>query len=148
MRGRKPKAPALRVLEGNPGHRRVPVPPEVRAGLPRRPSTLSVVARREWEYLLADMKRLGIRRIDRGALVAYVEAIAEHDAASQVLQEKGRVYRSVGGDLRPRPECGMLHRSALRIARLAAELGLSPVARTRLGSIGFDSSQDGLGILS
>ena len=61
MRGRKPKATALKRLEGNPGNRplndREPQPP---ASQPSCPAHLSATAKAEWKRLAQTLNRIGI----------------------------------------------------------------------------------------
>ena len=61
MRGRKPKPTALKLLEGNPGKRRIngsePKPP---ASRPTCPAHLSPSAKAEWKRLAEALNRIGL----------------------------------------------------------------------------------------
>lgn len=80
MAGRRPKSAALRIVQGNPGHRPIPTdePTQV-PGWPDKPEKLGKIAAAEWDrlaYLLEGEQRLG--KADgphlTGAAVAYETA--------------------------------------------------------------------------
>ena len=86
VRGRKPKPTALKVLEGNPGHRplnkKEPMP---KGKLPRCPEWLEDDAKKEWKRLgkvLAEM-------VDVGAMVAD----DEKRRVSYIIISKNKVLR-------------------------------------------------------
>ena len=72
MRGRKPKPTRLKLLEGNPGKRRIngqePQPPWT---LPSCPAHLSPSAKAEWKRLAKTLNAVGLlTQVDRAALAA------------------------------------------------------------------------------
>lgn len=134
VRGRRPRPAALRILEGNPGHRAIPTPPWPQSRAPRCPSWLDPEAKREWIRVVPDLERLQLLTgIDRASLVVYCQAVAEFEQASAVLRKNGRTFETPNGFLQARPEVAMLHRSALLIRMFAEQFGLTPSARVRLG---------------
>ena len=67
VRGRKPKPTALKVLEGNPGHRplnkKEPMP---KGKLPRCPELLEEDAKKEWKRLGKVLAEMGINKKTHG----------------------------------------------------------------------------------
>jgi phage terminase small subunit len=75
MRGRKPKPTTLRLLEGNPGKRRVDPGPAPPAGPPERPEWLDAEAKAEWDRVTAVLAQMRLlSAADRAALAAYCTA--------------------------------------------------------------------------
>lgn len=80
MAGRRPKPAALRLLQGNPGHRPIsPDEPQPVPGAPDRPAGLSKLAAEEWDRLVQELE--GEQRLSKsdrghmlGAAIAYGSA--------------------------------------------------------------------------
>ena len=145
-RGPKPKPAALKLLAGNPGKR--PVQPHaktgrVRKGAPARPPELTGEAAAEWERLAPELDSAGLLAVtDRGVLAAYCLAVADLLAARDAINREGRIIKTpvqtsrgdvIGHKYQEHPAVRMLERASSRIDKLAAALGLSPAARSRLG---------------
>jgi len=141
-RGPKPKPSALKKLAGNPGKRRLnkaePKPAPI-DGPAEPPDWLDLDARDEWARVAPELSRLGIlTKIDLSLLAAYCLAYAEMVVATRQLQEMGTNVVVVKNDdgtikyMQPAPHVGIAHRAALRMRTLAAEMGITPSARTRL----------------
>ena len=77
-RGRKPKPTNIKVLEGNPGKRKLNIyepSPEKKA--PECPDWLEDEAKAEWERLCEPMMKLGIlSELDMAAFAVYCQAYA------------------------------------------------------------------------
>lgn len=88
MRGRKPKPTALKLLTGNPGHRKIDFAhePQVAAAIPSCPKWLVGEGRREWFRLAPLLHRAKLlTELDRGTLVQACSAWARYCAAEQRL---------------------------------------------------------------
>jgi P27 family predicted phage terminase small subunit len=137
--GRKPKPARLKLIDGNPGQRPIQTEPE-----PDRtiadfdcPEHLVGEARAEWMRLYPDMaaKRV-ITRWDRAALSAYCTAwglLVEAETKCNVdgvmlVAQRTKV-------MRVNPWVSIARHAKVELLRFAAELGLTPVARARLGTI-------------
>ena len=124
-RGRKPKPPALRVLEGNAGHRPIPDLPKLPPGVPPRPKWLSgKLAREEWDRLTEQLEAAGILRIVDGVLLGrYCEAV----------QEAVRASREARKDFskQARAEKAWDH-----VRKFGALFGLGPAEASRVKGIG------------
>ena len=147
-KGRKPKPPALRIVEGNPGHRPIPVVPEPGPGVPNPPTTLCREARAEWRRVVDYLAEAGLCVVDRAALSTYCELWAEVQETRRLLRQEGRSYVSDNGNLRQNPLVP-IHQTALAQMRYyMGELGLTPAARVKLGGMpdsGHDAMSDYLG---
>lgn len=135
MRGRKPQ---LHAIEGGKG--KVPVAP---GWLPKEAKT-------EWKRI---MPGLTDRRIltteDMGNVENYCLAQAQVRQCQAVLTAEGMFVQSETSAPRPHPAFRTMH-SAMTIARqLAAELGLTPVARARVsgGGDGDDGAKTWEGLI-
>jgi P27 family predicted phage terminase small subunit len=136
MRGRKPKPTHQKVLEGNPGKRRLnrqepPLPPEpfeqLPAELARNPR-----ARAEWRRLAPILRaRRAVTVGDRAALIALClewsrYLIAESRATRMMT------FKTKSGYPMPNPYLGIASRALAACARLWPELGLTPSSRSRV----------------
>jgi P27 family predicted phage terminase small subunit len=138
MIGRKPKSSKLRVLEGNRGKRRLPNEPE-----PSRPvetvdcpALLSDAARAEWTRLCDDMRTKGVLTSwDRAAMAAYCQSYADWLDAQEKVNQIGQVVKAPRtGVPMQNPYLSVARGAKADMLRIAAELGLTPVARARLGT--------------
>lgn len=141
--GPPPQPPELRVLLGNPGHRRIPKSrPRPKAGA-SCPVTLSPAARLEWRRLLPQLLTLGLlTRVDRAALAAYCEAWADFVWATDAIQKQGYVSLAGNGTQIPHPAVAIKHRAMDRVRKFAAEFGFTPAARMRPLDSGAGEDQD------
>ena len=147
-RGTKPKPTAVKILDGNPGKRRLnqaePQPPGVTAAFdepppelaedPGVPESLSV-ARAEWRRLAPMLRRCRqITEADRAALLAlclewdrYLEARAKAHP---------RVVKAPSGYAMPNPWLSIQTKALAGCLKLWPELGLTPSSRTRVSTEG------------
>src|SRR5580765_5971703 len=87
----RPRRPThLKVLEGNPGKKKLP-PHEPTPIQPRRapPAHLSVVEKRLWREVVGSMPEGLYTRADKGVLERYVVAWAEHRSLTGKIAEVG-----------------------------------------------------------
>jgi P27 family predicted phage terminase small subunit len=98
---------------------------------PAPPSWLSTDAKREWRRVLPILIR---RRIlttgDLGSLENYCTAIGQVRRAEAMLQRDGDVVEEEG-KMKRHPAVGIQSDAMTRARLLAAELGLTPVSRSR-----------------
>jgi len=129
MRGRRPKPTALKELEGNPGRRplpaREPRPAAVEDVTP--PAHLEADAQAVWRELAAGLRAVGLlTRLDGTKLEVLVIHVAEHR----------RLYAELTTAIGAQHDTSRLRRGLRQEAEivrgLATDLGLDPVARTRL----------------
>ena len=98
---------------------------------PPAPGWLSADARREWRRVMPILvERRILTTADLGSLESYCVAIGTVREAERILQAEGHVV-TVKGVPKRHPAIG-IQNAAMQTARLyAAELGLTPVSRSR-----------------
>lgn len=147
--GRKPKPPALKVLEGNPGKR----PINTAAPAPRRdlkakaPVWLESEAKREWRRVAPELERLGLlSHLDQQALAQYCQAYARWREAEEVLTLKGLTYeytnKSGAVNILARPEVGISVSAQKTMRAICAEFGMTPSSRGRMVMPGAPEEDD------
>ncbi|MBS8225950.1 hypothetical protein DYI42_06845 [Vannielia litorea] len=87
-RGPKPKPSALKLIQGNPGKRRVnmsePKPKPVRR--PKPPIDLDEAGQKEWQRVVRELDALGlVSKLDVAVLAAYCVAFSRFKAANEAL---------------------------------------------------------------
>jgi len=135
-RGRKPKTAAQKLMDGNPGKRKIrsdlPAPP----GAPPMPKRLMVepLAVEKWTELVPILMQLGtLTTADGEALATLCEVYAATQACLLELRATGPVMRTDLGGVKPNP-AGPLYRGLVSLqASLMGEFGLTPTSRARLG---------------
>lgn len=133
MRGRPPKPTRLKIINGNPGKRRLPEnEPQPVEGLPTRPEWLSPEAKREWTRLVKALPEELLTQADRMVLAAYCQNWADYVDAVKDLAQNGWSYRSESGYEASRPAVTKMHKALEKLMSLGAKLGLSPSDRVRL----------------
>lgn len=163
--GRPPKSTALHRLEGtfrparHDRRRAEPVAPGALAELPP-PAWLTEAQATLWRDIIARAPAGVLRAADAELFCAYVELADRHRRAVEVQNQldAGRVTPLLtragpGSTVAESPYLRIADRCVMLMARLAAELGLSPLARVRLGAAdgpllgGEDADGDGWGSL-
>jgi P27 family predicted phage terminase small subunit len=144
MRGRKPVPTKLRVLHGNP--RKVAMPkfePKPAGDLSDPPDWLSEGQLENWKYALTNAPAGLLKRIDRGALLAWVVAEDLHRQAATAQSKVGLLVRvktkATAGKDDPgvptaSPYINIINQQAKIMLKAASELGFTPVSRPRIGA--------------
>ncbi|MBJ6370783.1 phage terminase small subunit P27 family [Sedimentitalea arenosa] len=101
--------------------------------LPRCPSHLCAVARKEWRRLATPLHEAGILTLaDRGALAAYCQAWARWVEAEDRLKTTPMLLKTPSGYAQQSPWLSIANKQLELMGRYMSELGLTPVARERL----------------
>lgn len=144
MRGRKPVPTKLRELHGNP--RKVALPklePKPDGDLFDPPDWLSEGQRASWTYALTHSPPGLLKRIDRGALLAWVVAEDLHQQAAAAQAKVGLLVRvktkATAGKDDPgvptaSPYINIINQQAKIMLKAGSELGFTPVSRPRIGA--------------
>jgi len=102
---------------------------------PQCPKHLDKVAKAKWleaAGILREMELLSTA--DATLLQLFAETWSRYQAALDFLQKNGNTFTAVrSGYEVQRPEVAILNKSGDMILKLTGELGLSPVARARMG---------------
>lgn len=136
MRGRKPKATVLKMLRGNPGKRAInvdePQPGELSTACPGE--LTDDIARQEWTRTIVPAITIGhITASDRVFAIAHCDLWATW--RSQVMDAAKHAHViAVGKSSYPTPNPArmMANKTLQLLAKVDAELGLTPVSRTRV----------------
>ena len=137
MPGRKRKPNALRAAEGKRGHSR-PLnerEPRPRGELGLPPDYLGDEARALWMRTVAAMPRGVYASTDKEVLEIYCKHYQLYRDAERTLTEKfggNTIIKTPNGMIQTNPLCAQMRMAGLVVAKLAAELGLTPTSRARM----------------
>jgi P27 family predicted phage terminase small subunit len=134
MRGRKPKPTYLKIIEGNPGKRPLndaePQPTEDIGG---PPDWMTEREQAIWREALRCAPNGMVKRLDIGVFAAWVGAYAIWEDAKQRVSRFGTMVRSPVQNVPiQNPYLAVVNKQALLMAKLSAELGFTPSARSRV----------------
>ena len=144
MRGRKPKPTHLKLIEGNPGKRKMnpaevmPLP-ELHAPPPFLPQD----GQDEWKRVASELYNLGLLTVvDRTALAAYCHSYAIWKQATDAINQmaardqltRGLMIKTTNGNAIQNPLIGTANKAASDMVRYAAEFGMTPSARARISA--------------
>ena len=137
MKGRKPKPTALKLLEGNAGHRPLPEDePKPLCEIPDCPGQLNQLAQEEWVRIARELKALGlISHLDRTALLFYCEDYALAVEAMGQVSAKGLMVKTGRGNPIQNPYLSIANAAKDRAMKAMEQFGGTPSARTRLHAI-------------
>lgn len=147
-----PKPTALKVIEGQRGHRtkkeleRQHNEPKPRPILPDPPPYLGELGLKRWNELLPELDYCGvITVVDGDILAGYCVAYQEICNLTEDLAINGRTYQvGTNGAHAARPEVAMLNRARDDLRRFGAELGIGAAARTKVEVKKADAGQSPL----
>lgn len=102
------------------------------AGVPRPPAVIPPELVDEWNAIGADMAARGILTTPAlGILETYLLARWSAREAQKAIQTHGPLVEGAHKAMKPNPASGLLSKSLEAVARLSAELGISPAARSK-----------------
>ena len=136
--GRKPKPPALRLIEGNRGHRPIPKTPTPPTKMPTPPPGLCAIARAEWKRVAQILHGMGLLTVlDRAALEGYCVAYANRRRAQQLINSRGLMVGKVKN-----PAAQLFRDADAAVRAWCAEFGMTPSARGRMALPGREDEDD------
>ncbi|WP_026523292.1 phage terminase small subunit P27 family [Butyrivibrio sp. MB2005] len=134
-KGRKPKPTAIKVLEGNPGKRKLnknEIVPE-KGKLPKCPDWLEDEAKAEWDRLCKNLFELGIlTELDLMPFASYCQAYARWREAEEFISQHGTIVKTKSGYWQQVPQVSISHQNQKIMMQAASEFGLTPSARSRI----------------
>ena len=133
-RGRKPTPTNIKVLEGNPGKRKLnDKEPKPAKKAPSCPKWLEPEAKREWRRLAKKMEALGIlTEVDMAAFAGYCQAYARWKEAEERISDRGLVIRTPSGYPQQVPYISIAQQYLRLMNQFAEQFGLTPAARSRI----------------
>lgn len=146
IRGTKPMPQQLRMIRGNPDHKKLPDPAaELKVPLeePTPPRHLSKDAKTEWQRIVRILFTLKLlTALDRAALAAYCQAYGRWAQAERKLAKEELAIMTTGGNAIQNPLVGIANKAMADLVRYAVEFGMTPSARTRLQSQGGPANEN------
>jgi len=140
--GRQKKPAVLKVLEGNPGKKRIPTEPIPPEGVPTLPEFLDDYAKTEWNRIVDGLYAMKVlAEIDQQVLAAYCTAYSRWRHAEDELQKltakggviAGLVHKTISGNYIQQPLIGIANKAAGDMVKIASEFGIGAAARAKLG---------------
>lgn len=136
MKGRKPKDIRMKLLQGNPGKGALgkkDSEPFV-AGPIDKPDKLDNLASQEWDRLTTTLAPI-LGPANAGAVLVAATAYSRMRKADAHVRKHGETYVTNGRNgmmIREHPMVGIGDRARIMYHRALAELGATPVGRTRV----------------
>lgn len=97
----------------------------------------------EWNRVVSDLAARKLLTTASLAVVAsYVIAVWQVGECVKAIEADGAFVRTKNGEPKPHPAHGVMNKANELIARLGAELGLTPAARSRKGLSGQEEDAD------
>jgi P27 family predicted phage terminase small subunit len=144
-----PKPTALKLLEGNRGHRPINEnEPQPTQGAPSCPLWLNSMAKTEWKRIVPELDAIGMLSVvDRVALTAYCQAYARWRKAETAIQDSF-IYDFMDKDFKmkrvKKPEVQIAIDSLNQVKAFCVEFGLTPSSRSRISVLPKKDSGDPL----
>ena len=139
--GPKPRPARLKVLEGNPGKRKILDEPKPPSDKPEPPSHLDKYGLEEWHRVVEGLYTMGVlSSIDHGTLAAYCYSYSQWRGAAEALNDikaqksflASLLIPTKNGNIIQHPLVGICNKAAADMNRYAGEFGMTPSARARL----------------
>ena len=137
-RGQKPIPTHLKVLNGNPGRRKLPKnEPAPTTGLPQPPEGLKEDRKQAWVELAEKLARCGMgTQLDSTAFEMLVNSYCDLRDASKKVAETGPVWLERGEGTIPKfvysPYWVIQNKEWKKLYQMLAEFGMTPSSRTRV----------------
>ena len=101
-------------------------------GAPRTPDHIPADMAGEWKTIAADLaKRKLLTSAMLGLLSTYIIALWSARQAQAAIAKHGVLVKGAHQALKPNPANGLLSKSLEAVARLGAELGITPASRSK-----------------
>jgi P27 family predicted phage terminase small subunit len=137
MQGRKPRAAALKVLEGqapgrDSGGRKVAAAPPYKRLPPEPPAILAGEALAEWHRVMPELARLEMAKpVDGAALASYCLTWQRIVEAQQMIDEDGILMIGPQGRSR-HPAVAILEQASRELRQWCSEFGFTPAAESKV----------------
>lgn len=131
--GRPPKPHHLKVIEGNPGKRRLTEPVKPPPSRPRCPGWLSPYAKTAWRRLVPILDAMGVlTSADTETMAGLCEAVSRFRKATETIAKSDVLVKGQKGEAVKNPAIQIQRDATRDIATFSAMFGLSPSDRVRL----------------
>ena len=132
--GRKPKPTAIKILEGNPGKRKLNEnEPKPLKKAPPCPKWLEPEAKKDWRRLAKALEAMGVlTEADMAAFAGYCQSYARWKEAEERITDRGLVIRTPSGYPQQVPYISIAQQYLKLMQQFAEQFGLTPAARSRI----------------
>jgi P27 family predicted phage terminase small subunit len=130
MRGRPRKPTALKLIEGNPGKRKIEPDPDA-GPVGDAPADLEGIALDKW-HEMTRLWRLVATAADRDQLAEYCRLEARRVEAEEMVRLHGSVGQTAGGSPTRSAWLIVLDKCREDMRKIAVEFGGTPASRTRV----------------
>ena len=132
--GRKCKPTAIKILEGNPGKRKLNAyEPRPTKKAPPCPTWLDKEARREWRRLAKSLEAMGVlTEADAAVFAAYCQAYGRWKQAESKITDGNLVFLTPSGYPQQNPYLSIAQQNMKLMHSFASEFGLTPASRSRI----------------
>ena len=132
--GRKPKPTAIKILEGNPGKRKLNEnEPKPLKKAPPCPKWLEPEAKKEWRRLAKALEAMGVlTEADMAAFAGYCQSYARWKEAEERITDRGLVIRTPSGYPQQVPYISIAQQYLKLMQQFAEQFGLTSAARSRI----------------
>ncbi len=149
MRGPAPKPTALKIIQGNPGGKRLNEnEPKPKVVCPPAPSFLDAEAKKEWRRVA---KMLSKNRIlteaDIPALQMYVVEYSTWKEAVENLNRDDIIYETDNKYKQQSIWLTIRNRSFDNLRKMLQEFGMTPASRSRIAAVGEDKQKSSFAAL-
>lgn len=136
QRGRKPIPTAIKVLEGNPGKRKLnEYEPKPEKKAPKCPIWLDPEAKKEWKRTAQKLEELGIlTEVDMAAFAGYCQAYARWKEAEEFITKHGTIVKTPSGYWQQVPQVSIAQTYLKIMNRFCEQFGLTPSSRSRISA--------------
>lgn len=113
-------------------------------GVPRVPDHIPAGMEGEWKTVAGDLARRKLLTSSMlGLLSTYIIALWSARQAQAAISKHGVLIKGAHQALKPNPANGLLSKSLEAVARLGAELGITPASRSKAGFQPREQGDDG-----
>lgn len=113
-------------------------------GVPKAPDSITAVCVPEWNAIAAELvERKLLTTSMLGILETYIIALWTVRECQQAIQRHGLLVATAHQMMKPNPASGIMAKAMETVARLSAELGLTPAARSKQGFGGGEKPKTG-----
>lgn len=140
-RGRKPTSTVFKLINGNPGHRRLNKDePQFESGIPDKPEWFDIYASEEWDRTVGNLNGQRVfTKNDLGVIMSLCLAYEALRESHAIIRELGRSYsvEDMGGQkhYKARPECVRFETAQKEYRTLLAEIGFTPSSRSKIKTL-------------
>ena len=138
MAGRRPKPTVLKLVEGNPGKRKInKAEPKPARSIPSCPAHLSDAGKVAWGRLSVLLDRMGVlTEADSAALERLCDCYTDILECRELIKQDGRTYKTLTaqGDtlIKGNPAVTQLRAADAQFKSYLIEFGLTPAARSKV----------------